>query len=81
METMSIGSRVHPVIGGVQSKRYGVVPLVDAPMMTDYKWQKIGLEDRLQHPEVYREILGEDVAAVCAQLSRWLEEHKEEVVS
>lgn len=81
METMSIGSRVHPIIGEVQSKRYGVVPLVDAPMMADYKWQKIGLEDRLQHPEVYRDILGEDVEAVCAQLSRWLEEHKEGAAS
>ena len=78
METMEIGGRTFPVVGYVARESTGeTVPLVDIPMMSDYKWQLTSLQSRLDHPEWYAAI-GEDVEATIAQLRRWLEEHSEE---
>lgn len=77
METMKIRERSFPVAGYVTDEAMGTVPLVDLPMMSDYKFQRIALEDRLQHPEVYREVLGEDVELAIAGLRQWLKEHSE----
>lgn len=44
---------------------------IPLPLMTDYKWQYMALQDRLQHPEKYREI-GEDVEAAINRLKHWL---------
>lgn len=57
----------------------GAVPLVNFPMMSDYKWQLSCLESRLAHPEWYAE--REDVNAVIASLRKWLEDHKPEGVN
>ena len=37
----------------------GATPIVNIPMMSDYKWQKRSLEDRLKHPDKYhvREVI------------------------
>lgn len=78
METMEIGGRAFPVVGYVDRESTGEkVPLVDIPMMSDYKWQLTSLQSRLDHPEWYATI-GEDVEATIAQLRRWLEEHSEQ---
>lgn len=65
-----------PIIGQVTTKKFGTLPLVDVPMMSDYKWQLKALEDRLENPEKYRAI-GENVEEAIAQLREWLEKHRE----
>lgn len=77
-QTMKIGTKDYPITGYVKSKKHGVVPMVDIPMMSDYKWQLQSLQSRLENPELYRRVLGEDVEAVIAQLRKWLEEHSDE---
>lgn len=78
MGTVKIGGRAVPVVGYVPLGSTGdTVPLVDIPMVSDYKWQQQSLQCRLDHPEWYAAI-GEDVGATIAQLRRWLEEHNEE---
>lgn len=79
METMEIGGRSYPVMGYVSNQATGTVPLVDVPMMSDYRWTQKALKSRLKNPKVYREILGEDVEAVIAKLLQQLEEHREAV--
>lgn len=75
MDTMEIGGRSFPIIGYVSCKEMGAsVPLVDIPMMSDYRWQLLALNDRLEHPEKYS---GEDVAATISHLRKWLDEHSE----
>ncbi len=52
----------------------GATPIVNIPMMSDYKWQKRCLEDRLKHPDKYENT--EDVKATIERLYKWLEENK-----
>ena len=52
-----------------------MIPVVDIPMMDDYRWKLRCLESRLEHPEWYAPF--EDVEKVVAQLRRWLAEHEE----
>lgn len=54
------------------------VPLVDVPMMSDYRWQQMALEDRIAHPEKYPE---EDLTVTVPHLRRWLAEHREAVIA
>ena len=49
------------------------LPVVDIPMMSDYRWQLNCLKSRLEHPEIYA--ADEDVPAVIERLKRWLAEH------
>ena len=51
------------------------IPEADIKMMSDFKWQYMGLIDRLKNPDSYAELLGEDVPAVIEQLVDWLREH------
>ncbi len=53
------------------------VPLVDIPMMSDYRWQLGALQSRLEHPELYEG--KEDVSATIEHLRQWLKEHEGEV--
>lgn len=48
------------------------VPLLDMPMMSDIKWQRMALENRLRSPEPYEKYLNEDVPAVIRKLEAWL---------
>lgn len=73
MKIMIIGGRSYPVVGTVNSKAFGAVPLVDIPMMSDYRWQQKSLQDRL---EKYR-LIGEDVEGAISQLWEWLDAHRE----
>ena len=50
------------------------LPVVDIPMMSDYKWQLNGLKSRLEHPEYYEPI--EDVKQTIENLRCWLRENK-----
>ncbi len=65
---MKVGSREYPIAGYVTTKETGPVPLVDIPMMSDYKWHLSCLNSRLENPEMYRTVLGEDVETVIAEL-------------
>lgn len=50
-----------------------LLPLVDIPMVSDYKWQSDALESRLEHPEWYEK--DENVSEVIERLKAWLSEH------
>jgi len=76
LETMKIGGRSYPIVGTVNSKAFGAVPLVDIPMMSDYRWQQKALQDRLEHSEKYR-LIGEDVEETISQLREWMDAHRE----
>lgn len=73
--TVDICGKEYPVIGYAKSKEMGMIPVVDIPMMDDYRWKLRCLEDRLEHPEWYAPF--EDVEKVVARLRRWLAEHEE----
>ncbi len=74
-ETYEIAGKSFPVIGYAKQPGYGRVPIVNIPMMSDYKWQLMALESRLKDPEGYTERHGEDVPAVIERLKDWLLEH------
>lgn len=80
MKTMNIGGREYPVVGFVEDKRFGKLPLVAIPMMSDYQWPLRCLESRLENPEAYREMLGEDVEAVIDRLRATIAEYEKAVV-
>lgn len=75
MNSMTIGGKEFLVIGTVKSEMFEEVPLVDIPMMSDFKWNLRGLEGRMEDPELYAKTFGEDVEAVIADLRQWLQEH------
>ena len=50
------------------------IPRLDIPFMSDYKWQLICLNDRIEHPELYEKT--ENVPEVIEKLKKWLDEHK-----
>ena len=50
MSTCEIGGRAYPILAGIRSEIVGgFVPLVDLPLMSDYRWQVKALEHRLAH--------------------------------
>ena len=68
MEQMNIGGREYPITGTVEHEVLGAVPVVDIRLMSDYEWHVSCLKSRLEDPELYRRVLGEDVEAVIDQL-------------
>ena len=70
-----IGGKAFPVTGQEAVQGVGIFPVVDLPMVSDYKWQLDCLESRLQHPEQYAE--WEDVPATVGRIRAYLEEHKD----
>lgn len=74
-KTYSAGGKEWSVTGWRAISGVGVFPVVDIPMVSDYKWQLDCLESRLRHPEYYAE--HEDMAAVIEGLKRYLEENRE----
>lgn len=72
--TYTVAGQEFPVIGFVNNGGHPV-PLVDIPSMSDYKYQLMCLQSRLEHPEMYRNILGEDVEAEIERLKKWLMEN------
>ena len=68
MEQMNIGGHNYPITGTVEHEKLGEIPIVDIHLMGDYEWRVSCLKSRLENPEVYREMLGEDVEAVIDRL-------------
>ena len=68
MEQMNIGGHNYPITGTVEHEKLGEIPIVDIHLMSDYEWHVSCLKSRLENPEVYREVLGEDVEAVIDRL-------------
>ena len=72
----TVGGREWNVEGWEAIEGVGVFPILDIPMVSDYKWQLEALEDRLRHPERYEE--REDMAAVVERLRAYLEKNRED---
>ncbi len=64
----------YPQIGTIKTKELGDVPLLDIKMMSDLDCHKMCLKSRLDNPELYREVLNEDVEAVIEKLKRTIKE-------
>ncbi len=80
-DTYNVGGKDYKVEGYIKVNNTGTgeqffAPLVDIPMMSDYRWQLNCLKSRLEHPEIYA--ADEDVPAVIERLKRWLAEHTPE---
>ena len=73
--TYEVGGKAYPVTGFHTVSGVGTFPVLDIPLMSDYKWQLGALESRLRHPERYEGL--EDVMATVTGLKGYLEEHKE----
>lgn len=76
--TYTVAGKAFPVIGYTDFNGK-LVPLVNIPSMSDYKWQLECLQIRIEHPEYYSDT--EDVEATIARLKKWLEEHTPEGVT
>lgn len=68
-----IAGKEYPVTGVAKTDKFGKIPLVDIPMMSDLKWHKNCLKSRLENPEPYRS-MGEDVEAAIERLRRTIAE-------
>ena len=79
MEQMNIGRREYPITGTVEHEVLGAVPIVDIHLMSDYEWHVSCLKSRLENPEAYREMFGEDVEAVIDQLRATIAEYEKAV--
>ncbi len=66
--TYNIGGEEYPVISFIEGT---LIPLVDIPMVSDYKWQYDCLIDRIKNRETY-EASGEDVELSIEYLKDWL---------
>ena len=78
MNTVNICGKEYPVIGMVNVEGLDMhIPLVDMPMMSDYDYQRMCYEDRINNPEKYIGI-DEDVNATIARLRKWLESHRKD---
>lgn len=73
--THTVAGKEFPVIGYTDLNGKAV-PLVDIPSMSDYKWQLMCLQSRIENPELYSDT--EDVAATIERLKKWLAEHTPE---
>lgn len=73
----TIGLKEYPIIESLEGPDGEHVPVVDVPLMSDVKWQRMALEERLRHPELYA-LLGDDVPAACERLRAWLRENDPE---
>lgn len=78
--TMEVGGKEYTVIGYEKDTQGKSVPLLDFPMMSDYKWQLGCLNDRLENPQKYID-KGEDVEATIKRLRQWLAEHSKEAMN
>lgn len=75
MDMVQIGGREYPILDIVKTKDGREVPLVDIPMMSDFKWQLTSLEDRLADSVKYVETLDENVEDTVTKLFHWIVEN------
>lgn len=52
MKTMKIGNEEYPVIGAIKTEEYGIVPIVDMPLMSDDEWQRMCLKNELRNQKM-----------------------------
>lgn len=67
--TYPIGGKEYPVIGFSRFKGQAV-PVVDVPVMSDFRWQLNALKSRLQRPDLYEK--QEYVPHTVDKLRHWL---------
>ena len=67
--TYPIGGKEYPVIGLSRFKGQAV-PVVDVPVMSDFRWQLNALKSRLQRPALYEK--QEHVPHTVDKLRHWL---------
>ena len=79
MKEMNLGGHNYPITGTVEHEELGAVPIVDIHLMSDYEWHVSCLKSRLENPEAYREMLGEDVEAVIDRLRATIAEYEKAV--
>ena len=68
------GGRCWEVTGWEVIEGVGAFPILDMPLVSDYRWQLNALESRLRHPEFYAE---EDLPATIERLRAYLEKNRE----
>ena len=56
-----INGQNYPITGIVEDEALGPVPIIDLHVMSDYEWHVSCLKSRLENPDMYRRVLGEDV--------------------
>ena len=79
MEQMNIGGHNYPITGTVEHEKLGEIPIVDIHLMGDYEWRVSCLKSRLENPDMYRRVLGEDVDSVIAKLQAAIAKCREAV--
>lgn len=76
-QVYELGGKEYPITDyitiDIDGTTYKNIPLVDMPMMSDYRWQMDALKSRLEHPEYYEPY--EDVPHTMDVLRRWLWEN------
>lgn len=77
MQSINIFGIEYPVVDEIEVNEK-MVPIVDIRMMSDIKWKRMALEDRLKNREVYEKYCDDDVDAEISRLERWLEENDPE---
>lgn len=65
---MIIDGQNYPIMGAIEDEALGPIPIIDLHLMSDYEWHVSCLKSRLENPDMYRQVLGEDVDAVIASL-------------
>ena len=74
-----INGQNYPITGIVEDKALGPVPIIDLHVMSDYEWHVSCLKSRLENPDMYRRVLGEDVDSVIAKLQAAIAKCREAV--
>lgn len=78
MNTVNICGKEYPIDGMLRIKNLNMeIPIADMPMMSDYDYQRMCYEDRINNPEKYIGI-DEDVNATTERLKKWLESHRKD---
>lgn len=74
-----INGQNYPITGIVEDDALGPVPIIDLHVMSDYEWHVSCLKSRLENPDMYRRVLGEDVDSVIAKLQTAIAKYREAV--
>lgn len=51
-QKMRIGNGEYPVIGAIKTEEYGIVPIVDMPLMSDDEWQRMCVKNKLRNQKM-----------------------------
>ena len=74
-----INGQNYPITGIVEDDALGPFPIIDLHLMIDYEWHVSCLKSRLENPDMYRRVLGEDVDSVIAKLQTAIAKYREAV--